>query len=74
MTVSIRASSGVYLTARDLHRTGLRDAVMGGVLVLIAYFAAAFGYRIHVEEPVLTSRLGEYVAAKRTKRLIPYVL
>jgi protein-S-isoprenylcysteine O-methyltransferase Ste14 len=48
----------------------------GTVLVLIAYFAAAFGYRIHVEEAVLTSKLGdEYVAyAKRTKRLIPYVL
>jgi len=48
----------------------------GAVLVLIAYFAAAFGYRIHVEEAVLTSKLGdEYVAyAKRTKRLIPYVL
>jgi protein-S-isoprenylcysteine O-methyltransferase Ste14 len=48
----------------------------GAVLVLVAYFAAAFGYRIHVEEAVLTSKLGdEYVAyAKRTKRLIPYVL
>ena len=48
----------------------------GAVLVLIAYFAAALGYRIHVEEAVLTSKLGdEYVAyAKRTKRLIPYVL
>jgi protein-S-isoprenylcysteine O-methyltransferase Ste14 len=48
----------------------------GAVLVLIAYFAPAFGYRIHVEEAVLTSKLGdEYVAyAKRTKRLIPYVL
>ena len=48
----------------------------GAVLVLIAFFAAAFGYRIHVEEAVLTSKLGdEYVAyAKKTKRLIPYVL
>lgn len=48
----------------------------GAVLVLIAYFAVAFGYRIRVEEGVLTSNLGdEYVAyAKRTKRLIPYVL
>ena len=26
------------------------------MLVLIAYFAAAFGYRIHVEEAVLTSK------------------
>jgi protein-S-isoprenylcysteine O-methyltransferase Ste14 len=48
----------------------------GAVLVLIAFFGIAFGYRIHVEEGVLTSKLGdEYVAyAKRTKRLIPYVL
>jgi protein-S-isoprenylcysteine O-methyltransferase Ste14 len=47
---------------------------VGGILVLIAYFAAAFGYRIHVEEAVLTSKLGdEYVAyAKRTKRLVPW--
>ena len=46
----------------------------GAVLVLIAFFGVAFGYRIHVEEAVLTSKLGdEYVAyAKRTKRLIPY--
>ena len=48
----------------------------GAVLVLIAFFGVAFGYRIHVEEGVLTSKLGdEYVAyTKRTKRLIPYVL
>ncbi|MGA7076096.1 MAG: isoprenylcysteine carboxylmethyltransferase family protein [Halobacteriota archaeon] len=48
----------------------------GAVLVLIAFFGVAFGYRIHVEEGVLTSKLGdEYVAyAKKTKRLIPYVL
>jgi len=47
----------------------------GAVLVVIAFFGMAFGYRIHVEEGVLTSKLGdEYVAyAKRTKRLIPYV-
>jgi protein-S-isoprenylcysteine O-methyltransferase Ste14 len=48
----------------------------GAGLVLIAFFGVAFGYRIHVEEAVLTSKLGdEYVAyAKKTKRLIPYVL
>jgi protein-S-isoprenylcysteine O-methyltransferase Ste14 len=48
----------------------------GAVLVLIAFFGVAFGYRIHVEEGVLISELGdEYIAyAKRTKRLIPYVL
>jgi protein-S-isoprenylcysteine O-methyltransferase Ste14 len=48
----------------------------GAVLVLIVFFGAAFGYRIHVEEAVLTSKLGDkYVAyARKTKRLIPYVL
>jgi protein-S-isoprenylcysteine O-methyltransferase Ste14 len=48
----------------------------GAVLVLIAFFGVAFGYRIHVEEGVLASKLGDgYVAyAKRTKRLIPFVL
>jgi protein-S-isoprenylcysteine O-methyltransferase Ste14 len=48
----------------------------GAVLVLIAFFGVAFGYRIHVEEGVLTTNLSdEYVAySKRTKRLIPYVL
>jgi protein-S-isoprenylcysteine O-methyltransferase Ste14 len=48
----------------------------GAVLVLIAFFGVAFGYRIHVEGGVLASKLGdEYIAyAKRTKRLIPYVL
>jgi protein-S-isoprenylcysteine O-methyltransferase Ste14 len=47
----------------------------GAVLVLIAFFGVAFGYRIHVEEEVLTSKLGdEYVAyVKKTKRLIPFV-
>lgn len=48
----------------------------GAVIVLIAFFGVAFSYRIHVEEAVLTSKLGdEYVAyAKRTKRLVPYIL
>jgi protein-S-isoprenylcysteine O-methyltransferase Ste14 len=48
----------------------------GAVLVLIAFFGVAFGYRIHVEEGFLASKLGDgYVAyAKRTKRLIPFVL
>ncbi len=48
----------------------------GAGLVLIAFFGVAFGYRIHVEEGVLASKLGDgYVAyAKRTKRLIPFVL
>lgn len=44
--------------------------------MLIAFFAVVFGYRIRVEEEVLTSKLGDqYVSySKRTKMLIPYVL
>src|SRR5674536_21174 len=39
----------------------------GAVIVLIAFFGVAFGYRIHVEEEVLTSKLGdEYVAVSYT--------
>ena len=67
------AYTGSLLTIVGL---GLVLQSWGAVLVLIAFFGVAFGYRIHVEEGVLTSKLGdEYVAyAKRTKRLIPYVL
>ncbi|MGZ4863747.1 MAG: methyltransferase family protein [Halobacteriota archaeon] len=48
----------------------------GAVLVLLAFFGVAFGYRIHVEEELLTSKLGDaYTAyAQKTKRLIPYIL
>ena len=77
--------NGPYRYVRHPSYTGLLMIVIGlgfvlrswgAVLVLIAFFGMAFGYRIHVEEGVLTSKLGdEYVAyAKRTKRLIPYVL
>ena len=67
------AYTGSLLTIVGL---GLVLQSWGAVLVLIAFFGVAFGYRIHVEEGVLTSKLGdEYVAyAKRTKRLIPYVI
>jgi protein-S-isoprenylcysteine O-methyltransferase Ste14 len=46
------------------------------VLALLPIFAVAYGYRIHVEEKLLTAELGEaYVSyARRTKRLIPYVI
>ena len=63
---------GPYLFVRHPAYTGLLiiciglgfvTQSLGGVLVLIAYFAEAFGYRIHVEGAVLTSKLGdEYVA------------
>jgi protein-S-isoprenylcysteine O-methyltransferase Ste14 len=67
------ANTGSLLTMVGL---GFVLQSWGAVLVLIAFFGAAFGYRIHVEEAVLTSKLGDkYVAyAKKTKRLIPYVL
>ena len=71
--VSHPAYTGSLLTMVGL---GFVLQSWGAVLVLIAFFGVAFGYRIHVEEAVLTSKLGdEYVAyAKKTKRLIPYVL
>jgi len=76
---------GPYRLIRHPAYTGLLLAIIGlgfvlqswgAVLVLIALFGVGFGYRIHVEEAFLTSKLGnEYVTyTKRTKRLIPYVL
>jgi len=76
---------GPYRLVRHPAYTGYLLAIIGmgfviqswgAVLVLIAFFAVVFGYRIHVEEGILTSKLGdEYVSyAKRTKRIIPYVL
>ena len=54
---------------------GLALQSWGAVLALLLIFAVVWGYRIHVEEGVLISQLGEaYVSyARRTKRLIPYV-
>jgi protein-S-isoprenylcysteine O-methyltransferase Ste14 len=67
------AYSGSLLTIVGL---GFVLQSWGAVLVLIAFFGVAFGYRIHVEEEVLTSELGdEYISyVKKAKRLIPYVL
>jgi protein-S-isoprenylcysteine O-methyltransferase Ste14 len=47
----------------------------GAVLVMAAVFGVTFGYRIRVEEKVLTDSLGEeYLSySRRVKRLIPYV-
>jgi protein-S-isoprenylcysteine O-methyltransferase Ste14 len=55
---------------------GLALQSWGAVLALLPIFAVAYGYRIHVEEKLLTAELGEaYVSyARRTKRLIPYVI
>jgi protein-S-isoprenylcysteine O-methyltransferase Ste14 len=55
---------------------GLALQSWGAVLALVPIFAVAYGYRIHTEEKLLIGELGEaYVSyARRTKRLIPYVI
>ena len=49
---------------------------LGALLVLLAVFTVAFGYRIRVEEKTLLKELGDNYAnyLKRTKRIIPYFL
>jgi protein-S-isoprenylcysteine O-methyltransferase Ste14 len=56
--------------------TGLALRTWGGILVLLILNGLAIGYRIHVEEKVLVSELGDdYVRyMKRTKRLIPFLI
>ena len=55
---------------------GLALHSWGGILVLFVMNGIAFGYRMHIEEKVLVSELGDdYVQyMKRTKRLIPFIL
>jgi protein-S-isoprenylcysteine O-methyltransferase Ste14 len=55
---------------------GLALQSWGAVLALVPIFAVAYGYRIDVEEKLLIAELGEaYVSyARRTKRLIPFVI
>ncbi len=54
---------------------GLALCTWGGILVILVMSGLALGYRIHIEEKVLVSELGDdYVQyMKRTKRLIPFV-
>ena len=54
---------------------GLALHSWGGILVLLVMNGVAFGYRMHIEEKVLVSELGDdYIQyMKRTKRLIPFV-
>jgi protein-S-isoprenylcysteine O-methyltransferase Ste14 len=54
---------------------GLALHTWGGILVLLVMNGIALGYRMHVEEKVLVSELGDdYVQyMKRTKRLIPFI-
>jgi protein-S-isoprenylcysteine O-methyltransferase Ste14 len=55
---------------------GLALQSWGAVLALALIFAVVYGYRMHVEEQILISDLGEvYISySRRTKRLIPYVI
>ncbi len=55
---------------------GLALQSLAAVLTLVLLFSLAYGYRIHIEEKVLISELGEeYIQyMKRTKKLIPYVI
>jgi protein-S-isoprenylcysteine O-methyltransferase Ste14 len=55
---------------------GLAVQSLASVMIAIAIFGIAYGYRIFVEEKVLINELGnsyvEYM--KRTKRVIPYLV
>ena len=55
---------------------GLALQSWGAVITLVFLFSLGYGYRIHVEEKVLISKLGDpYIEyKKRTKRLIPYII
>ena len=55
---------------------GLALQSWGAVLITLLILSLAYGYRIHVEEKLLVTELGdEYIDyMKRTKRLIPYIL
>ena len=55
---------------------GLALQSWGAVITLILLFSLAYGYRIHIEEKVLISELGDpYIEyKKRTKKLIPYIV
>ena len=77
--------SGPYRLVRHPSYTGVLLILMGvglalqswgAVLLLLLIFGLAYGYRIHVEEKVMISELGDdYIKySQRTKRLIPYVL
>ena len=55
---------------------GLALQSWGAVITLVLLFSIGYGYRIHIEEKVLISELGDpYIKyKKRTKRLIPYIV
>jgi len=55
---------------------GLSSRTWGGTLVIVALFGLVYSYRISLEENVLKAEFGqEYIDyAKKTKRLIPFLL
>ena len=55
---------------------GLASRTWAGTLIIVALFGVAYNYRIGVEESALKAELGqEYIEyAKKTKRLIPFLL
>ncbi len=65
--------TGLFIIAIGL---GLATQSMAVLVLIIAVFAAAFSYRIAVEEQMLLSQLGRGYALymKRTKRLVPFVV
>ena len=65
--------TGVLLTVMGL---GLAFRTWGGNLLILVVVGLALNYRIRVEEKALKAKFGdEYIAyAKRTKRLIPFLL
>ena len=54
---------------------GLASRTWGGTLIILAMFGIAFGYRIIIEEKMLTEQFGQDYGeyGKRTKRLIPFL-
>jgi len=67
------AHTGVLLTVMGL---GLAFRTWGGTLLILVVVGLTLNYRIRVEEKALKAEFGnEYIAyAKRTKRLIPFLL
>jgi len=65
--------TGALLTFVGL---GLASRTWGGTLVIVALFGLVYGYRIEIEEKALKTEFGQsYVDyAKKTKRLIPFLL
>ena len=77
--------SGPYRSIRHPSYLGLFITLLGigvalqswaGILAIVVISGLGIGYRIHIEEKVMVSELGDdYVQyMKRTKRLIPFVV